>query len=209
VSIRDLFDQGLPDPAHPATAWGEAVSDRVGQLLPVTGGWWYDGALVVSGGPSGPVSANQQYSHAVYFTHPVTIDRLGLMVSGAIAGGLVKLGVFALLSPNLVPNGAALVQTGGIDVSTTGFKEATISLALDAGWYGLASIFSVAGGSMRQRTNSGGIATGYVTSPWQDGAQGSCFMKSDGQSYANGLTDWGGTYNQSLNVPSVRARVAT
>jgi hypothetical protein len=28
VSIRDLFDQGQPDPAHPATAWGAAISDK-------------------------------------------------------------------------------------------------------------------------------------------------------------------------------------
>jgi hypothetical protein len=32
VSIRDLFDQGQPDPAHPATAWGDA-------LTPPNGAW--------------------------------------------------------------------------------------------------------------------------------------------------------------------------
>lgn len=68
----------------------------------------------------------------------VTIDRLGINCTTAVAGALAKIAVFAA-DANGRPAGR-LTETGDLDLSTTGAKEATLSLSLLEGevyWFGV------------------------------------------------------------------------
>jgi hypothetical protein len=72
VSIRDLFDQGQPDPAHPATVWGQAVSDRTDTVVAVM--LWNDVAEQYEDGSGGTARPD---AYVVYWRggpDPVGLD---------------------------------------------------------------------------------------------------------------------------------------
>jgi hypothetical protein len=72
VSIRDLLDQGQPDPAHPATVWGQAVSDRTDTVVAVM--LWNDVAEQYEDGSGGTARPD---AYVVYWRggpDPVGLD---------------------------------------------------------------------------------------------------------------------------------------
>jgi hypothetical protein len=68
----------------------------------------------------------------------VALDRLGIRVSGARAGSFSRIGIYSNSSEGLPSN--LLVDAGELDTSAIGFKESSINLSLNAGWYWLAGI---------------------------------------------------------------------
>jgi hypothetical protein len=59
-------------------------------------------------------------------------------VSGARAGSFSRIGIYSNSSEGLPSN--LLVDAGDLDTSAIGFKESSINLSLNAGWYWLAGI---------------------------------------------------------------------
>jgi len=65
-----------------------------------------------------------------------TIDRVGIAVSGAVAGGLFRLGVYST-NAEFYPT-ALIADFGTVATDTTGFKELTVSQSFAAGVYAFA-----------------------------------------------------------------------
>jgi len=77
----------------------------------------------------------------------VTLDRIGLEVTTAVATAVVRLGIYAD-DGNGYP-GALVLDAGTIDASTTGFKEIVINQALAAGLYWLVGVAQTAAPTVR------------------------------------------------------------
>ncbi len=68
-----------------------------------------------------------------FVSESITLDRIGVVVSSNAATAKARIGIYtSTSSTNLYPN-ALLVDSGELDVATTGLKSATISQALTPG----------------------------------------------------------------------------
>jgi hypothetical protein len=67
----------------------------------------------------------------------VILDRLGIRISAARSGSLARIGIYNNSSEGLPSN--LLLDAGELNTSAVGFKESTINLSLNAGWYWLAA----------------------------------------------------------------------
>lgn len=184
-----------------------------GDQLPTIIGRYYDGSIALAASNTA-MATNRQYAGLFVVNTALTIDRLGIQVSTASAASTgVKLGVFGVDS-NHLPSGAALYQSGELLTDSTGLKEASLSLALTPGVYYAAAIFS---GTPTVRTRLAASApvlgfstNGAASAPSGDAPATALLLKTDGQSYASGLTDWAGVTNAtSQTVPSIRYRIAS
>jgi hypothetical protein len=116
VSIRDLFDQGQPDPAHPATAWGSKVSDALDGTLTleqfggVADGFRINSVEAVQGSTTLTTRATFPVS-----TRKFTPDMVGktIVVAGAGAGGFAPhvTTVAAFVSEDEITMAAAAVTS--------------------------------------------------------------------------------------------------
>lgn len=74
------------------------------------------------------------------------IDRLGIWITAAAgAGGVARIGIWRPDSNGLP--GALIGATGTIDITGTGFKEATVSIAIPGGLVFLGAVMQVSAGS--------------------------------------------------------------
>lgn len=116
-----------------------------------------------------------------------TLSRIGLEIVTAQASTSVRLGIYGASTSTGRPTGAALLDAGTVDASTTGFKEITISHAVSAsGWYYLAAVpqggsganvvtRAVTGNAFQQRSiadNVGAVFNAFLSGFGQTGVTG-------------------------------------
>ncbi len=88
------------------------------------------------------------------------VDRIGVRVVTAQVSGSTRIGIYESLANGLP--GALILDAGAVDTSTTGFKEATISLALPGPrMYWTAFVQAVSSVGLRSR--NGGVSIGFGT----------------------------------------------
>lgn len=75
---------------------------------------------------------------SVAFPRAVTLDRIAVNVSTAVAGAVYRLGIYAALADGNV--GGLIEESGTVDASTLGNKALVISRSLPAGRYFLAAV---------------------------------------------------------------------
>jgi hypothetical protein len=73
----------------------------------------------------------------IFVPKRISIDRLGLRVAADVAGSSSRMGIYHNSSEGLPGN--LLLDVGAINTSTTGFRESSINLNLNIGWYWLAA----------------------------------------------------------------------
>jgi hypothetical protein len=126
VSIRDLFDQGQPDPAHPATAWGGPLSDAVDSHLdghyplpPARSGLWLGSPGV------GAVNAGVGVNNLIagpFLSPGFYADRVSVQVIGAgEAGALIRVGLYTPDAGGMP--GQLLYSFGTVAADSTGGKQ--------------------------------------------------------------------------------------
>jgi hypothetical protein len=95
------------------------------------GRYWVNGPGLSNANPT--AAADQLILSPIEVPLDCTLDRIGIWVAVAgSAGALVRLGIYAY---NGGFPGALLLDAGTVDVTSIGFKSATISLAVTAGFY--------------------------------------------------------------------------
>lgn len=118
-------------------------AELIPQQVPIPFGISNQWTIPVSIGPSsiGATSTLSTIGRVVYaafvVTKPITITKLGLHVTAG-AAGTVSVGVYGLNSSG--EPGTLLLSHNFTDVSTTGTKEATVSLTLAPGVYYMAIV---------------------------------------------------------------------
>jgi len=75
--------------------------------------------------------ANDRHVHPFIPAKAMTLDRIGVQVTAAIAGSNLRLGIYAD-GGNLYPS-SLIVDAGSVSAATTGPKLVTISVAVTAG----------------------------------------------------------------------------
>lgn len=111
---------------------------RKGNGLPFSVSGYKTGLYYGQQGPGAANTPNPNVLRAspVFFDRPVTADRIAFKVNTAgAAGDVVRVGIYR--DAGAVYPGALLLDAGTVNVGSTGVKEATISQALDAGWWWL------------------------------------------------------------------------
>lgn len=108
---------------------------------------WYAAPV----GATSPVSPalNNLCIIPVVFQRPVSIDKLGLVVTTAVAASTIRLGIYAEagVSVGFGYPGALIVDAGTVDTSTTGLKTAAFTkITLPPGAYYLAYVLQGATG---------------------------------------------------------------
>jgi hypothetical protein len=83
------------------------------------------------------ITANRLYTHPFIITQKQTADRIGVLVSGVIAGKKCRLGIYA--DSNGMP-GALVVDAGEESVAVAGIYPVTIAQVLPPGRYWLAVV---------------------------------------------------------------------
>jgi hypothetical protein len=126
-------------------------------------------------GPTTPVAhtLNDLVATPIWLPGGITVDRLGVEVTTAVATAVYRLGIYR--DAGGIP-GALLVDGGTVDCSTTGNKTVTISQAInDPGLYWLAGSPQVAVATIRGITHAPGLlalASGLANPPATGGHGG-------------------------------------
>jgi hypothetical protein len=115
----------------------ESLIKRVGRgQLAVNGGYF-------TGDMSGTITTKNplttSYLIRAFIPRAMTVDRIGLEVTTLLNPSTIRLAIYT--DVNDVPT-ALVLDAGTIDSSTTGYKEITISQALNAGWVWLGACCS-------------------------------------------------------------------
>lgn len=118
-------------------SWSTAAEDADGQANYL----WASGSWTVSGIDTSTTTPTDQQMKAqpIYIDRRVTIDRLGIYVTGAgTAGAVARAGIYAHDATSALPG--ALVLNGGSDQATTstGVITWTVSTTLEPGIYWVA-----------------------------------------------------------------------
>jgi len=124
---------------HSLFKFHEAIFLYPFPLYKMESGRWYVSQLarsVFTG--AGPITAYYLYAFLFFVTEAITLDRINIYISTAVAGGLVRLGIYN--DDGSGKPGSLLLDAGEIDASTTGNKSITISQALNPGVYWLAFV---------------------------------------------------------------------
>ena len=163
TALEDFLDNtyGNPNPeatdvevaaavtAHEADAGAHSaayvpLTGAVGSPFTPRSGNYYSTPFTVASASAG-LSADYLRMTPITFVRPVTLDRIGvnIMVVGT-AGAVFRMGIYASDGTGAVP-GSLILDAGTViaDVGT-GFKEITISQALDAGNYWIGGVTQVA-----------------------------------------------------------------
>lgn len=105
----------------------------------------------------------------------VVLTSLGVEVTTAVASSVIRLGLYA--DDHGYP-GALIIEAGTIDGSSTGGKDASISLTLEPGVYWTA--LQAEGGGPSIRTGTSGLITGFQM-PYTLGSAGSTVYAQSAQ----------------------------
>lgn len=123
-----------------AATGGSAIAPPV---QPWIAGRYYDATQVIAPGASGGVAFASGFllMQPIYIPASDTIDRIGIYVNSAAAGGSVaRLGIYAR-SASTGLAGALILDAGTVAIDSTGAKEITISQSVSGGdWLYLAYI---------------------------------------------------------------------
>ena len=98
-------------------------------IKPFVGRWYLGTDTNLVAGK--PITTTDHLFHPITFGHRVTLDRIGIYISTAVAASTVRLGICSPRSDG--GPGVLLIDGGTVDSSTTGQKEVTISQELTAG----------------------------------------------------------------------------
>jgi hypothetical protein len=100
----------------------DLIGDNI-RLPPRSGNWFGE----FTSFDQGAMSANQILYVPLICSVPTVIDRLAMFVAAAVAGGLVKVGLFRPHSTTRLPDARIAECATDLDASTTGRKDATFS----------------------------------------------------------------------------------
>lgn len=144
-------------PTVGATGWNtavDAVIDRVNNFAPV-GQFPRAGAYIVPrcGISVSGIPNSQLRASPIDIQADLTADRIGIEVTTAHATTVTRVGIYAD-DPDTGLPGALVLDAGTLDVTTTGFKEATISQLLSAGRWWLAAVNQGSSGTPVVRSNA-------------------------------------------------------
>lgn len=104
------------------------------------------------------------------------VDRIGVQITGALAGGAVRLGVYAL-DPASGGPGALLFEAGVVDATANGWKEITLGQVLPTPMVWLGMVAQGANVSVQRWSTNGtymfvGTTIGGGCTPFLDGVAG-------------------------------------
>lgn len=85
------------------------------------------------------MAANYQFMFPIVVTEPLTVTALATHVATGAGSTNLRMGIYTA-TPSFASPATLLVDAGTIDTSTTGLKEAAVSLTLSPGRYFIASI---------------------------------------------------------------------
>lgn len=108
--------------------WGTTSMLIAPPVRPIVGRYYTGSDQSLSGGKS--ITTTDVVCHPFAVPRDCTLDRIGIYISTAVAGN-IRLGIMnSRNSDGLM--GTVLLDAGTVSISTTGFKEITISQALKA-----------------------------------------------------------------------------
>lgn len=123
-------------------------------------------------------TAQRIYYAPIFVPRDMTVDRIAVQVTTAVAGTLSRLGIYNHSATTFRPS-TLLLNAGTIDTGTTGLKSITISQALTAGIYWVALL--------NRQANTGYLCTRnstYTTTRYYfDSATANYFNTSERHSY--------------------------
>jgi hypothetical protein len=126
-----------------ATPSGGSSAGAVPGLAPRTGAY-----LSLSGTATTGPGAGSLRTYRLDLAASGTADRIGIEVTTLAAGSSIGLAIYNHDATTGLP-GTLLLDAGTVDSTSTGFKEITISQALSAGSYWLATLSLVGAPTMR------------------------------------------------------------
>lgn len=100
-------------------------------------GRYYSNHMISNGISNSAIVANTLHAWPLFLTKPISIDRLALMVNATGTATAARIGIYSNNPANNYPD-ALIIESGQMDVSTTGLKQATVSATLQPGLYWLA-----------------------------------------------------------------------
>jgi hypothetical protein len=112
---------------------------RVGRGQLATNGSYFTGDM--AGAITTKTGLSTSYLFRAFIPRAMTVDRIGLEVTTLLNPSTIRLAIYT--DVNDVPT-ALILDAGTIDSSTTGYKEITISQALNPGWVWLGACASSA-----------------------------------------------------------------
>lgn len=130
---------------------------RVGRGQLATNGSYFTGDM--SGIISTKTGLSTSYLVRAFIPRAMTVDRIGLEVTTLFAASTIRLAMYT--DVNDVPT-ALILDAGTIDSSSTGYKEITISQALNPGWIWLGCCASTSSTAV-VRASSLSTGQGYHT----------------------------------------------
>lgn len=172
--------------------------------VPVVVGRWYDGAFH-GANPGTLAGAANRIDLGPYFSsNPIRIDRVAISVSTAVASALAKIVIYEADPDTGVPT-TLLYESGDLDCSTTGGKEVTVDITLEAGRFYWLGTRHNSTATLRTVVSSSALNFGLASS--NSSTYLSCLRRT--LTYATAApTDW--TYVDTDPVfatpPSVRLR---
>lgn len=132
-------------------------------------GNYYDNALTATSTTTMTSVANRFEAYPFYCSQDVELSNFGVVVTSAVAGSNVKVGIYSAGSDGLPEN--LLFGSGDISTATTGYKAQDPGLSLEAGktyWFAVrqSSNFTLRAiplGSAKPLFSSTSTGTNYVT----------------------------------------------
>ena len=106
--------------------------------VPVAIGRWYDGSFHAANPGTLAGAANRLDLGPFFTSQPLRIDRVAVAVSTAVASALAKIVIYNS-NDDGVPD-QLIYESGDLDCSTTGGKEATVDITFEANriyWLGI------------------------------------------------------------------------
>ena len=113
--------------------------------------YWYEsknGASLTTG----TYTQNRLYCYPLFVQESITVDRLGVECTTAVASTTWRIGIYNSDS-NGVPS-TVLLDAGTVDTSTTGLKTITVNQTLSAGLYFIAGVWQGGASSPTMRAYS-------------------------------------------------------
>jgi len=134
IAVRQIYsDRRHDSKEHHYTVWcGQSYMPRVGDWVDPGGIGGYYASL--------GIAANYLYSQIILLQRRMRFDRIGCYVTVEDAGASIRLGVYKSEDPPSYYPSDLILDAGTVDAGTTGYKEITIDLTLDKGFYYLAWI---------------------------------------------------------------------
>lgn len=172
--------------------------------LPRQSGRYYDAGLIPYTASTTALAANTQIFMPFAVTNPITIDRAAMEVATS-GGSTVAFGVYADTG-NVAP-GALVSDFGTINTTSTGFKENTISQALNGASLYWLSCIGPGGGTLRSHPNTAMPIIGNTLNTV--GELPTTYYRAT-VTYTGAMPATAGTltFSSTLQVPTIRVRIA-